>query len=75
MSGRENVRACLAWVEDRILMTICGGGGSARSTDIDEGAIAVELRVAAMRDGIRSAKVTSGYGSIAIDVKEESVAP
>jgi hypothetical protein len=31
--------------------------------------------VVAMREGIRSANATSGCGSIAIDVNEESVAP
>lgn len=42
---------------------------------VDEEAEAAELRDAAIREGIRRANVTSGYGSIAIEVNEESVAP
>jgi len=57
-------------------MTICAGrsaglelaGGNAEGEDR-------ELNVVAIREGIRSANATRGYGSIAIDVKEDSVAP
>jgi len=34
-----------------------------------------EERVVAMREGMRSANATRGYGSIAIEVNDESVAP
>jgi len=34
-----------------------------------------EERVVAIREGMRSANAMRGYGSIAIEVNEESVAP
>lgn len=63
-SGREKLVAIDAWFADKMFMTMSAGefGGE-------------ELREDAMREGMRRANVTRGTGSIAIDVKEESVAP
>lgn len=54
-------------------MTICAG----RSASLELAGWKEEraLNVVAIREGIRSAKATRGNGSIAIDVKEDSVAP
>ena len=71
-SGRENMKACLDWVEDRILMTNWAGASIAGA---DEAELAAISKAVVMRDGIRRANVTRGYGSIAIGVKEETVAP
>ena len=71
-SGRENIKACLDWVEDRILMTNWAGTSIA---GVDKAESAAILRAVVMRDGILRANVTRGYGSIAIGVKEETVAP
>lgn len=63
-SARENFIAIEAWSADSRLTTMWEG-----SSGLDS------LRIVAMREGIRSAKETRGYGSIAMDVKDESVAP
>lgn len=51
-----------------------GGQGGVCVREECEGATR-DVNDVAMRDGIRSAKAMRGYGSIAIDVNDESVAP
>lgn len=58
------MEACSA---ERRLTTICEG--SRKESE------AAALRDVAIREGIRNAKVIRGYGSIAMEVKEDNVAP
>ena len=78
-SGLENFTASGACDAERRLMTICAGrlaglelAGWRVEGDWEEYR---ELNVVAIREGIRRANAMRGYGSIAIDVKEDSVAP
>ena len=49
---------------------MCGGAeGSCKESE------AAASRDVAIREGIRNAKVIRGYGSIAMEVKEDKVAP
>ena len=61
------MEACFA---ERRLTTICDGvEGSCKEVE------AATSRDVAIREGIRKEKVTRGYGSIAMEVKEDKVAP
>jgi hypothetical protein len=57
-------------------MTICAEGLELAGWKVErEEGEDKEFNVVAIREGIRSANATRGYGSIAIDVNEDSVAP
>ena len=61
------MEACSA---ERRLTTICEDAeGSRKESE------AAALRDVAIREGIRNAKVIRGYGSIAMEAKEDKVAP
>ncbi len=64
LSGRENAMAVSAWSAERILTTICAPGP-----------VGIALREWDILEGMRREKATRGWGSIAMDVKEDSVAP
>jgi len=61
------MEACCA--ERRLTTIYDGAEGSSKEAE------AAALRDAAIREGIRNAKVIRGYGSIAMEVKEDKVAP
>ena len=61
------MEACCA---ERRLTTICDGAdGSCKESE------AAASRDIAILEGIRNAKLIRGYGSIAMEVKEDKVAP
>ena len=61
------MEACSA---ERRLTTICDGvEGSCKESET------TTSRDVAILEGIRNEKVTRGYGSIAMEVKEDNVAP
>ena len=61
------MEACCA---ERRLTTMCDGvEGSCEESE------AAASRDLAIREGIRNAKVIRGYGSIAMEVKEDKVTP